>query len=162
LTNEATEANMEGGVTCPYHGGSGTDRYFRLEPGEHINRIVGRYGSDHIENLVFHTTRGRASEAFGSNTGTDFNAVAPTGMVLRHISGRSDGYLNAIRCFWGEPVAPREPVPGTVSQLYGHAREGVFNDSKEATGRVLRTVHLRAAAAVDGIQLLYGMTTLNR
>jgi hypothetical protein len=142
-------------VTAPYHGGSGTDRYFRLEPGEYIVKVDGMYGSDHIERLRFTTTRGR-SEQFGSNTGMAFAATAPEGKVLHHFSGRSDGYLNAIRLHWhdkpDEKFAPQAQVP-----QYGPMTGTTFDDGKASSGLVLRTIHVRATVAVDGIQMLYGM-----
>jgi hypothetical protein len=143
-------------VELAYHGGSGTDKYFRLEAGEHINRITGRYGADHIENLVFHTTRNRASESFGTAGGTDFKAEAPEGKILHHIAGRSDGYLNAIKFYWGDiPVETFTETRVAASQTFGAMTGRPFDDALECKGMILRSIHLRAASAVDGIQMTY-------
>jgi hypothetical protein len=133
-----------------------------MEAGEHITKIDGVHGSDHMEQLKFYTNRGRTSSQFGSNSGTSFSAVAPDGMVLQHISGKSDGYLNGIKFHWGAPievkaVATDGPVTSAQSDLFGPDRgDQTWSDTKEANGRIIRTVHLRASAAIDGIQMLYG------
>jgi hypothetical protein len=142
-------------VEARYHGGSGTDKFFRLEFGEHINAIEGAYGAEHIHRLRFFTTRGRASEQFGAASGTDFRCEAPEGYVLHKIAGHSDGYLNGIRFYFAHPIVEPEPVPGLVSDMQGPLKGNPFNDKQMVGNRVIRRLHLRANTAVDGIQAIY-------
>jgi hypothetical protein len=127
-----------------------------LDPGEAIIRVTGAYGPEHMEKLQFYTNRGRSSPQFGSNSGTDFEAKAPTGLVLHKISGKSDGYLTAIRFHWKVPIVETLPPPGTITQMYGPLKQNSFNDRAIAAGgRHLRRVHVKASNSIDGIQFFY-------
>jgi hypothetical protein len=143
----------------PYHGGSGNDQYFKLEPGEHVVEITGAYGTDHMEKLRFKTSRGRESLQYGTNSGTDFKAVAPEGKVLHHISGKSDGYLNAIKFFWIETPVETFVVNTNISAFFGATSGRAFDDKKDAKDKILRQIHLRASSAIDGIQMIVRKTT---
>lgn len=99
------------------HGGNGgTPHSFRLEPGEYITALSGRYGH-YVDSLQIHTNR-RDSEVYGgSGGGFDFRIEAPTGMQIAGLAGRSGIYLDAIGAVFSPVPAP---APWTGDMVPGH------------------------------------------
>ncbi|TFJ95876.1 multidrug ABC transporter ATPase [Platysternon megacephalum] len=83
-----------------YVGGSWGDlEEVFLHPGESVVQVSGKYRL-YLRRLLFTTDRGRHF-SFGKDTGTSFNA-APLHprTVLRYLSGRSRGLINALGFHW--------------------------------------------------------------
>ncbi|XP_044870451.1 zymogen granule membrane protein 16-like [Mauremys mutica] len=83
-----------------YVGGSWGDlEEVALHPGESVVQASGKY-KRYLRRLVLTTDRGR-SFSFGKDTGTSFNA-APLhpGTVLRFLSGRAGGLIDALGFHW--------------------------------------------------------------
>jgi len=78
------------------HGGSGGNAYvFRLNSGEYIVGISGRYGRN-IDSLRIHTNR-RESQVFGGRGGNrDFRINVPSGNQAVGFIGSAGDYLDAI------------------------------------------------------------------
>ncbi len=83
---------MEG----PMRGGTGGRRdVFRLDPGEYIIGISGRYGN-YVDSLTLRTNK-RTSQIFGGRGGDrDYQIDVPSGTQALGFTGRAGKYLDAI------------------------------------------------------------------
>lgn len=78
-----------------YGGNGGRLDVFELHRGESITAVSGRYGKL-VNELRFHTNRGRTSPTYGRGGGAEFHYEAPRGMEISGLSGRSGGAIDAI------------------------------------------------------------------
>jgi hypothetical protein len=80
----------------PVHGGTGGRMtLFRLDSGEYITGISGRYG-EVVDSLTLQTNK-RSSQAFGGRGGDrNFSFQVPTGNQAIGFTGRAGRYLDAI------------------------------------------------------------------
>ncbi len=79
------------------HGGNGgAQSVFRLNNGEYITSMWGRYGS-YVDSIQFGTSTGRSSPKYGGNGGCgNFYYSAPAGYEIAGFYGRSGAYIDAI------------------------------------------------------------------
>jgi hypothetical protein len=80
----------------PMHGGGGGSlNVFRLNPGEYITGLSGRYGI-YLDSLTIQTNQ-RSSQAFGGGGGNrNFTITVPQGNMAVSFAGRSGEFLDSI------------------------------------------------------------------
>jgi hypothetical protein len=84
----------------PVHGGQGGNpNVFRLNSGEYITGVSGRYG-DYIDSLSIRTNQ-RVSQTFGGPGGNrNFSISIPQGNMMVSLSGRAGERLDAISLYF--------------------------------------------------------------
>jgi hypothetical protein len=87
----------DGEHSADRHGGTGGRmEVFELQEGETITRVTGRYGAS-IDSIVFHTSEGRTSKAYGGQGGAaEFIYAAPDGYEIAGFWGRKAVALDAL------------------------------------------------------------------
>ena len=136
----------------PRHGGSGGRLdVFRLEQGEYVTGISGRYG-EYLDSLRIQTNR-RTSPQFGGRGGDrDFRTDIPPGTQAVGFAGRAGDYVDAL----GLAFVPL-PQQATADQtaLAGGRGGSPFSDRDVSTqGRILE-VRVRSGDRIDAVQAVY-------
>ncbi len=149
-------------VTGRRHGGSGGRlNVFRLERGEYIVGISGRYG-DTVDSLRIHTNR-RTSPTYGGRGGDrDYRIDVPSGYMAVGFTGRSGNLVDAI----GLVTAPiRQSILDTLGQsqtgqtgqtaISGGRGGSPFADQELQQGGAIVEIRVRAGDTIDSIQIAY-------
>jgi hypothetical protein len=83
-------------ISAPKHGGGGGRlNTFRLQRGEYITGISGRYG-DYIDSIQIHTNRNTSPTYGGRGGGRNFNIDVPRDEQAVGFAGRAGKYVDAI------------------------------------------------------------------
>jgi hypothetical protein len=138
-------------VTSPRHGGSGGGlSVFRLNPGEYIMGLSGRYG-DYVDSIQIHTNQ-RTSPLFGGRGGArDFQIEVPAGNQVVGFTGRAGDYLDAI----GMIFVPIVQLQAGQTNAAGGRGGSSFSDRDMPPGARIAEVRVRAGDHVDSIQAIY-------
>lgn len=107
------------------HGGNGGSPHtFRLEPGEFITALSGRYGH-YVDSVQIHTNR-RDSPVYGGPGGSvAYRIEAPPERQIAGLAGRSGIYLDAIGAVFGALSAPA-PWTGVITPGQGSGPQQVI------------------------------------
>jgi len=76
-------------------GNGGQLSVFKLQPGEYITRISGKYGA-FVDSLTVYTSKGRQKRWGGTGGNAHYNYVAPPGTKIHGFFGRSGKFVDAI------------------------------------------------------------------
>lgn len=124
-------------------GGGGNQTHFELQDGETLVKITGRSGG-FVDQLTFHTSRGRSFGPYGGGGGKDFTLVPEHGDAILGLHGRAGHGLDAI---------------GACSSIYGSAMFGgrggePFLDDLSVAVRIKR-ICVRHGGYIDSIQVAW-------
>jgi hypothetical protein len=145
-------ASMDGRTQMSQrHGGSGGQlNVFRLDSGEYITRISGRYG-EYIDSIRIQTNK-RTSPVFGGRGGDrDFRIDVPSGNQAVGFSGRAGDSLDAI----GLTYLPLFSQQAGQTTIAGGSGGSAFSDSGIPQGARISEVRVHAGDAIDSIQAVY-------
>ena len=78
-----------------YGGGGGNLDVFKLQPGEYITRISGKYGS-FVDSLLIQTNKGRAKGWGGTGGSANYTYTAPPGSSIHGFFGRSGRFIDSV------------------------------------------------------------------
>jgi hypothetical protein len=136
-------------VQTPRHGGSGGRLdVFRLQTGEYITGISGRYG-DYLDSLQIQTNL-RTSQLFGGRGGNrDYRIDVPSGTHAVGFTGRDGDYVDAIGLAY--VALPRQNISDDVD-LAGGRGGSPFTDGQQ--GRIIE-IRVRSGDRIDAIQAIY-------
>ena len=141
-------------ITNPQHGGSGGRlETFRLDPGEYIVGLSGRFGEG-IDSLRIHTNI-RTSPLYGGGGGDrDYRIDVPSGSQAVGFVGRAGERLDAI----GLAFAPLPQTPTGQAVLAGGQGGTEFSDREVAQGARIVEVRVYAGELIDAIQVVYRLS----
>ncbi len=137
----------------PRRGGSGGRlNAFRVDPGEYVIGLSGRYGS-YIDSVRIHTNR-RTSALFGGRGGDrDFQIGVPAGNQAVGFAGRAGDYVDAL----GLVFTPIRQVQSGQTTIAGGRGGSEFADMEIPSGARLAEVRVRAGDRVDAVQAVYSL-----
>jgi hypothetical protein len=140
-------------VMSPKRGGSGGRLdIFRMDRGEYITGVSGRYG-DYIDSIRIHTNK-RTSALFGGPGGNrDFRVEVPGGNQAVGFAGRAGDYLDSV----GLIFAPIHTAEVGQTRLAGGRGGSAFLDRDIPPAARIVEVRVQSGDRIDAIQAVYAL-----